>query len=374
MADPNGASASSSLVGRTVVSLRVADLQHHPRNGHFFGPTAPGEDAELREDIERQGLRNPLVVCGKGCASREGTILGGNRRYDACVALGYVEVPVVVHDGLSLDEELDILLGDNAASNCARRLKQSQLYAIEEAQRGILARRAGQRTDLAGGARGETSALVAAKLGQPENAVRNRQKVFGAVASPPELRAAVDAGELSLTAAAHEVRKLEKQPTSEQAWSPGGPKLRPPRVRSRRTRSVPDTGATASRDAAKQGSAPALPPPDQGDEMRSRLRSALEGLDVEHRRLLDAVSDLLGSFPRVPTISGSSTDSPAAEWAQQVGERWLPLLETTSAFMALREAANDLAVHAIGVLESGEGHDVRASEGDLGSEVEDERT
>lgn len=344
----------SSLVGDTIISLRVADLRHHARNRHFFGDPSAEADAELRDDIARQGLQNHLVVCGKGCTSPEGTILRGHRRYDAVVQLGYEEVPAVVRDRLSADEELDVLLGDNVAANCARRLKQSQLYAIEEAQRGILARRAGQRSDLAGRAKGETSAMVAAKVGQPENAVRNRQKVFGSAASPPELRAAVDAGRMSLTAAAKKVRELEMQPPSQRIWPAVSPQKSraPQRARSRRRPAVGEPESSVVADGLAGPDVASGPgAPNGGPDLRSRIRSAAENLDLEHRRLLGAVSDLFERFPGVPP-SGPGTAAQQSAWARQVEERWQPLVAATSAFVEMRQAAADLFAHAIGALEA----------------------
>lgn len=340
----------SSLVGDTIVSVRVTDLQHHPRNRHFFGVSSPEADTELRDDIARQGLQNHLVVCGKGCSSPEGAILRGNRRYDAVVALGFVEVPAVVRDGLSADDELDILLGDNIAANCARRLKQGQLYAIEEAQREILARRAGQRTDLSGGEKGETAALIAKKTGEPANAVRNRQKVFGSAASPPELKAAVDGGKVSLTAAAKTVRELEGLTNAERMWSDRVP-----------SSTVSPTKTSKKLSSKKKAAAPtsvtmpneprAASKPAEPSDVRAHLRSVAMDFDILQRRLLGAVEEVVGSFPPIPSTNTGTTANQSI-WVERLQERWMPFIAATSALIEHRPLVDDLIAHAIGALEA----------------------
>lgn len=341
--------ASSALLGHTVVSVRVAELQHHPQNRHFFGVTSPEQDTSLREDIERQGLRTPLIVCGKECSSPEGTILGGHRRYDAAVMLRHEEVPAVLLEGLSADEELDVLLGDNLATSRARTLSQLQRYRIEEAQRAILARRAGQRTDLSGGEKGETAAFIAKKTGEPANAVRNRKKVFGSAASPPELKAAVDGGKVSLTAGAKIVRELEGLTRAERMWSD---------LTTSSTASA--TKLTKKPSAKKRAAAPkivmtpkesksASEPPEPSD-VRARIRSAAIDFDILQRRLLGAMEVVLGSFPPIP-----STDTGAAArqriWVEHLQERLMPFIAATRALIEHRPIVNDLIAHAIGVLE-----------------------
>lgn len=341
--------ASPTLMGRIVGCASVADLQPHPQNRHFFGVTPADADTELREDITRQGLRTPLVICGDGCAHPKGTILAGHRRVAALLTLGIREAATIVLDGLGADEELDILLGDNLATSRARELSQLQRYRIEEAQREILARRAGLRTDLSGGAKGETAALIAKKTGEPVNAVRNRQKVFGSAVSPPELQIAVDSRKISLTAGAKRVRELEGVTKAERMWS-GRAASNAPTIRSSKK---PKKNIAASMLVAPVNAQAPLPA--SSTDVRARIRSvALDFGDLQ-QRLLGVVEEVLGSFPPMPaTATAAGATNGQDIWVARVLGRWLPFIAATNALVQHRALVNDLIAHAVGALEASE--------------------
>jgi ParB-like chromosome segregation protein Spo0J len=294
------------------------------------------------------------VVCGNGCSHPKGTILAGHRRVAALRALGITEAAAMVHDDLSADEELDILLGDNLATSRARELSQLQRYRIEEAQREILARRAGQRTDLSGGAKGETAALIAKKTGQPANAVRNRQKVFGSAASPPDLQVAVDSGKVSLTAGAKMVRELEGVTAAERMWSErpassGKPTIKRSLKSSSKKKAVaPEVVTPKLVVAVAKAQAPR---PTSPAGARERIRSVAMEFDVLHQRLLGVVEEVLSSFPPMPSAGVGAANSRDI-WAARALERWLPFVAATNALVAHRVLVDDLIAHAIGAVEA----------------------
>ena len=49
----------------------------------------------------------PIVV------NKEMTILGGNMRYKACVEAGIKEIPIIIADNLSKEQEREFLIKDN---------------------------------------------------------------------------------------------------------------------------------------------------------------------------------------------------------------------------------------------------------------------
>jgi len=60
----------------------------------------------IREFPEMLNLR-PFVV------NEEGVILGGNMRYQACIELGIEDVPVVVAEGLTEEQQREFVIKDN---------------------------------------------------------------------------------------------------------------------------------------------------------------------------------------------------------------------------------------------------------------------
>jgi hypothetical protein len=60
----------------------------------------------IREFPEMLNLR-PFVV------NEDGVILGGNMRYQACIELGIEDVPVVVAEGLSEEQQREFVIKDN---------------------------------------------------------------------------------------------------------------------------------------------------------------------------------------------------------------------------------------------------------------------
>lgn len=211
---PPPVATPSALLGRTVRSIPIRELRFHPDNERLFGSENADDRAKLDADIKARGQQNPIVICGKGCARPRGTIIRGNRRAASLARLGFKEALVIEIDDLDEEAIVELLVSDNLAGDCARRLSEEQRFNLEEECRKALGRKRGQRTDLEGSVTGDTDVLVAKQLGVGATAVRNRRKVFGSPASPEVVRTAVKSGGISVGRGATLVRGLEKGRTS----------------------------------------------------------------------------------------------------------------------------------------------------------------
>jgi ParB-like chromosome segregation protein Spo0J len=67
----------------------------------------------VMKSIEKFGFNNPILV------NKEMTILAGHTRYEACKRLGYTEVPCIVLDHLTPQEQKAFLIADNKTSELA---------------------------------------------------------------------------------------------------------------------------------------------------------------------------------------------------------------------------------------------------------------
>lgn len=81
---------------------------------------------ELSESIRIQGIVQPIVVTPKGEGEGRYNIVAGERRWRAAQRAGLTEVPVVVREGMSDQQLLEMALVEN--------IQREDLNAIEEAE------------------------------------------------------------------------------------------------------------------------------------------------------------------------------------------------------------------------------------------------
>jgi len=92
-----------------IVSIKDIKLNPKNRNKH------PKEQIErLAEIIKYQGFRNPLII-----SSRTGLVVAGHGRYEAAKMLKLKEVPVMVQDFESEEQEYAAQVSDNAIASWA---------------------------------------------------------------------------------------------------------------------------------------------------------------------------------------------------------------------------------------------------------------
>ncbi|TKC90014.1 ParB/RepB/Spo0J family partition protein [Polyangium fumosum] len=231
-APPPSAPPIPSCLGKRRFRTDVLDprkLGQYWRNNEIF-PLASENDARFRElvqDVRDHGITRPLVVTGENCASAPGTVLGGHRRRRAAIDANLREVPVVVHDGLTADEEYEIFLRDNLADLHGRKLSPKQKADLEKRLAGLHTVGKGRRTDLktsvknnqgdgapasAPGGPQTTRAKVAAEVGDSPSTITARQTCFFSPLSTEALREAVDARKLKENPAAAIIRSVQREP------------------------------------------------------------------------------------------------------------------------------------------------------------------
>ncbi|MGB0768284.1 MAG: ParB/RepB/Spo0J family partition protein [Phycisphaeraceae bacterium] len=86
-----------------VILLPPAELADFPEQAAIFTPASEAEAKRLRDSMEQEGQRDPIVVLPPGNkAELPGhSIVDGHGRRDAAVALGWSEVHVIVRDDLA---------------------------------------------------------------------------------------------------------------------------------------------------------------------------------------------------------------------------------------------------------------------------------
>lgn len=205
--------------------VEVHTLVDHPAWRELLGSEPP----ELEEDLTDQ-LRDPtmtpqiVIVTGERCASPPNTMLDGHRYIHALQTIAPTkdrQALVARRTDLSADAEQLIMIGHALRSQHARRLKLSQIAALEGRLFEIHSRGRGFRSDTtcvdvnasSGGRRLDALSAVARDSGEPRNAVANRRKVFMSVLGHRALHDAVDTAGISLSVGADIVRGIEKDPS-----------------------------------------------------------------------------------------------------------------------------------------------------------------
>lgn len=164
----------------------------HPLCSIFPAMSAPEFEA-LKTDIAAHGLREPVWTW-------RGTIIDGRHRWQACMDLG-IEPMTREHDG---DEST--LVGFVLSMNLSRRhLSESQRAAVATK----LASLAQGRQEQTGKFAGLTQPQAAELLNVGERSVRHARAVIERGA--PELVAAVEKGEVSVSAAAVVAKTVPKE-------------------------------------------------------------------------------------------------------------------------------------------------------------------
>jgi len=94
-------------MSNTTKIVKIYDLQPYKGNPrHIRDEKFKKLVKSIKEFPEMLNLR-PFVV------NEQGVILGGNMRYQACIELGIEDVPVVVAEGLTEEQQKEFVIKDN---------------------------------------------------------------------------------------------------------------------------------------------------------------------------------------------------------------------------------------------------------------------
>jgi ParB-like chromosome segregation protein Spo0J len=201
--------AESELLGTD-----STEMSYHPVSKLF--PLLEGTEYQnLRKDIEEHGQLVPIVTC-------QGQILDGRNRYRACRELQITPkceewngTGSLVAFVLSLNFRRRHLTASQRSMIAARA---KPLLAVEALKRKLAGRAPDLPRNSEGGSTGEAAELVARQMRVSKDSVYGAQKVLRD--GDPQLQDAVDADEVSLSAAAD----LTQLPLQEQAEAVAGGK------------------------------------------------------------------------------------------------------------------------------------------------------
>lgn len=224
--------------------IPVSELNDHEENESIYGPM--GEpDPELVKSIRERGILQPLIVAdAEDCLAERWVIIAGHRRKNAAIAAGLESVPCEVREYESIEEEIIDLIHSNKhriktqkqINDEVIRLREALSVEAEERKRSGL-----RKGDTGGesplppiGGNGRTSERIAESTGLSEKDVERRTVVcdptyrakfydeLAELSGTKEVQDAcakqwanihmrLDRGELSVSAAAKEVKALQQE-------------------------------------------------------------------------------------------------------------------------------------------------------------------
>ena len=167
--------------------------------------SAPGWLDDLERSIEKLGVLQPIGV------TPDSELIFGYRRLMACKALGMEEIPARVID-VAADDPVTALRMEQAENNIRKDFTPSEKVEIarriEEALAGRHGGSRGKILSLDEKPQGKSADLAASAVGWNRETYRQAKKVVEE--APPEVKAKVDAGEMSVSAAYKETRPKKK--------------------------------------------------------------------------------------------------------------------------------------------------------------------
>ncbi|MCK8824698.1 ParB/RepB/Spo0J family partition protein [Fuchsiella alkaliacetigena] len=185
-----------------IIQAPVESLKPHPQNDEFFDDIDGENYQRFKESVQEDGIISPIVV------SLDMTIISGHQRYRAAKDLGIEEVPVLIQDELTdEDQKLKALLAANFGRIDHNPIKQSKVISKYEELCGIS--HGGDRKSSGHNVR-LNQKDIADQLGVDERTVRRIKKLQDLI---PDLQDLVESGQLSKTAA---IKVWSRLPEDEQ--------------------------------------------------------------------------------------------------------------------------------------------------------------
>lgn len=317
---------------RTTKRVLLSALQPNAINATVWSDSLGDESIKrLAEDIERHGLRQPIEV------NEEYKILDGERRWRACrLSDASGEVDVAVVPGVLTDEDITAYIHDAAATQRTKSL--TEKLALFELSFTVLKRRHGRphgrpsdkdprAEDLFwDAARIREEAARRADLGSAETA-RRLGKVLGG--DDDDLKAAVEAGEMSISAA-YQTMRPSKPATTDTEPSHEETSSAPAIASAASAADCPDGGEEEpTSDPAEE-----RPSPDDGDPEPTEVvvhpasSNELVGDDVNDDEFVwEALGDVHKALAAHLAVALRTDRLKAMKWANRVQETCTRLLK-----------------------------------------------
>ena len=201
--------------GKNIHALPLTALQNAPDEWNFFKPLPDDKFFELVESIEKNGLLNPLLVWEQG--ENQYVILSGHNRkralellYDKSGDVRYETAQCVVYSGNALDEDMarDILVDCNWVQRTLSPAERAQAVYYKYITMGR--RKKGE---------GRGYEAVAQHFGLKATQV---YQYYQLAQLEPTWLSRLDAGVISVKAAAHLAKLSREQRECLEEWMAGG--------------------------------------------------------------------------------------------------------------------------------------------------------
>ncbi len=97
----------SEKISKYIEEIDISLPIPNPLNPRFFSAASPDSDSQRRKSIEREGVREPIIL------DENNQILSGHRRWRTCLELEITSIPYRRAIDLSKAEKAAIVLGSN---------------------------------------------------------------------------------------------------------------------------------------------------------------------------------------------------------------------------------------------------------------------
>lgn len=173
-------------MAKEIIYISPDAVKPHPRNSEFFD-NANGEDyVRLMQSIAELGILTPLKVAA------DMTIVSGHQRYRAAKELGMKQIPVLIDDELSdEDDKLQQLIAANFGRMKNDPVKQGKLLKEYERLRGVTQGRQKNGNNFR-----ISQEEIARELGVDARSVRNLKQLTTLI---PELQEVISTGQINAT-------------------------------------------------------------------------------------------------------------------------------------------------------------------------------
>jgi len=195
--------------------VRVDELKIHPLIHQLYGETPVEEYERLKASILQEGVIVRLEVASDDSPVFGGFLLDGAQRLKAATEIGLQTVPVRIRRVAS-EADAMLLLWALAARKSYTHWQRAEQ---EQALRAAIAKQPAAWKKSRGFASGRVNEMIARAVDQSPEAVRRRKKVFFSRSSTPQLKAAVEVGQIPLTTAEEIIREAERRCTPGSAWA-----------------------------------------------------------------------------------------------------------------------------------------------------------